>query len=249
VPTLAELREQAGFPRYLPVPEAIIPEMLGAGQLMGPSCLRCGEITQDSVEVITECERAPLKTKEEDGLIAFDVVPIYFGKKTSAGQDLFVPTPLRLCGQCQGRIRGSTGSSLFLVLAALCAIAAVVYWCFAVPPLGVILSACFLAALVALKLLQVGGLYIFPVVPASKLIVLVVPVLLAFYPPWGTFGTAFLVACLSICFCRYLEGERKRNYLKTLMREITPYAQLLEKFPDAHIRLKGRNVKDILGLF
>jgi hypothetical protein len=64
------------------------------------------------------------------------------------------------------------------------------------------------------------------------------PVFLAFYVPSGTLGTGLLALSLLMWLFIYFENKKLQGRLKALMRREAVYAQLLERFPGAYVRLK-----------
>src|SRR5262245_19062087 len=59
VPSLKELRLQAGLPAYNISPELMIEHLLAAGELPGSqACARCGAHTDDLILVLTRCEQS-----------------------------------------------------------------------------------------------------------------------------------------------------------------------------------------------
>ena len=116
VPSLQDMRVQAGLPPYHIPPEVIIPELLSTGELPGTkSCARCTTETLDRVEILTECER--IRTNRTGGFswLTLFFTGIFFriwyftGEASEVqiyGKDKVYLLPLPLCGACQALLRG-----------------------------------------------------------------------------------------------------------------------------------------------
>ena len=58
VPSLSELRKQAGLPAFRANAVLLIEDMKAGGELPLPECLGCGRDTDETVVAIAECEKA-----------------------------------------------------------------------------------------------------------------------------------------------------------------------------------------------
>jgi hypothetical protein len=113
VPTLREMRVQAGLPPYHISPEKVIEYLLLAGQLPGTrSCAQCSAETDNCIQVGVECER---KWKDERGGFTWSTVlfAMLFGwfvyeRATTReyGDDKIYVVPLPICNGCQPTVRG-----------------------------------------------------------------------------------------------------------------------------------------------
>jgi hypothetical protein len=121
VPSLKELRLQAGLPPYNISPEKMIEHLLLARELPGSrNCARCGVPTENLVQVTTECERT---WKRRTG--GFSWLPLIFSilllpfrdwlwgsveeeDEEECGQDKIYVLPLPVCRLCAPNVRGTT---------------------------------------------------------------------------------------------------------------------------------------------
>jgi hypothetical protein len=109
IPSLAELRRQAGLPAYEVNPADLIEEMLAAGELP-PSrmCVRCGDATPHVLAARAECEKVWVPRSGGwcvAGLIGG--IPFFFGERDDGeprGRNVTVPVPVAMCGGCQRRL-------------------------------------------------------------------------------------------------------------------------------------------------
>jgi hypothetical protein len=129
VPSLDELRKQAGLPPPAPNPVLVIEDMLAHGELpTAPACFHCDCAASDTILVTAECEKA---TGSEPNLILW-VLAWWFlgifavflreGKATELGRNLYLHLPVRLCRPCQRKFtsrRFAFGLGLIAVAAAL----------------------------------------------------------------------------------------------------------------------------------
>src|SRR5262245_57451312 len=113
VPSLRELRRQAGEPEESLPPELVVETLLLAGKLPEEDhCVLCGSPTQGTAFCRTECERAVVKPVRASGESQFHTILIFGllgwlisrfsirGYKES-GKDRIYTLPLRVCGFCQ----------------------------------------------------------------------------------------------------------------------------------------------------
>ncbi len=118
VPTLREMRVQAGLPPFQISPEKVIEHLLLAGQLPGSkSCVQCATQTDNCIQVCVECERA---WKDGQGVSwSTVIVAVLFGwlfaywahahERATAreyGDDKIYVLPLPVCSGCQPTLRG-----------------------------------------------------------------------------------------------------------------------------------------------
>jgi hypothetical protein len=115
VPSLKELRIQAGLPPYELSPELVIEHLLAAGELpFGKTCVQCQQETDEIIQVNTECERAWVHRTGgfSWGTLLFSMfvlpIRIWFWERreeTVYGKDKIYPLPLRVCQACQRTLR------------------------------------------------------------------------------------------------------------------------------------------------
>jgi len=116
VPSLRDLRRQAGLPELLPSPEMAVEALLLAGRLPEENhCVLCGIATVDSVYCHTECERAYTHDGRPPwwvwllaflsfGWIGAAVVASSPRQETEWGKDRIFDLPLRICAACRGQL-------------------------------------------------------------------------------------------------------------------------------------------------
>jgi hypothetical protein len=127
VPSLDELRAQAGLPPTLPSPELAIEYLLAAGLLAGAkSCVCCRADTREMIVVSAECERA--LTNHSGGRVwasffGFWLTAILFPiavwlreqrSEEVHGRDKFYRLPLPVCASCKPNVRGTTALKQYL---------------------------------------------------------------------------------------------------------------------------------------
>jgi hypothetical protein len=117
VPSLSQLRIQAGLPPFDPGPVMLIQHLLSTGQLPGiKTCVACGHETDHVVEVRTECEKS-YRTKSDNRswgmtfLWLFVFWPaIFFTSRRpqiiESGRDTVFSLPLPACEDCRQKLRG-----------------------------------------------------------------------------------------------------------------------------------------------
>jgi hypothetical protein len=116
VPSFKEMRLQAGLPAYNISPEAEIEQMLPAGQLPGSkTCVVCGKETDNSIQVLTECERAWSKHSGGFSWLTLLVTSLWFPVRVwlwegvdeqEYGRDKVYSLPLPVCEPCECAVRG-----------------------------------------------------------------------------------------------------------------------------------------------
>jgi hypothetical protein len=116
VPSLRELRRQAGVPSTAPPPEMVVETLLAAGRLPEEThCILCGTAADGIVFCKAECERA----KIVDGRPSFwqwllsgyllGLFAVLFlqlarqekGQEKEVGKDRIYTLPLRICDRCR----------------------------------------------------------------------------------------------------------------------------------------------------
>jgi hypothetical protein len=125
VPTLAELRRQAGLPAYEASPVMLIEHLLSTGELpiVGP-CARCGHPDSEVLEAVVECERLRVrrwgKGEVDFKASAFTMLlgALVFRRRAeeTTGQDLDVSTPLRVCAPCRKVLCWPSAATGFRIL-------------------------------------------------------------------------------------------------------------------------------------
>jgi hypothetical protein len=122
VPSLAELRRQAGLPTYEVNPADLIEEMLAAGELPHSCmCVRCGDTTAEVLAARAECEKVWVPRSGGwyvGGLVGG--IPFFFGDRDDGepqGRNLTVLVPIALCPDCQQRLVPEYLIPIFRVLA------------------------------------------------------------------------------------------------------------------------------------
>jgi hypothetical protein len=120
VPSLDELRQNAGLPPTKPSPELAIEHLLATGMLPGTNrCAFCGAATEHRIVVVTECERAWTPRSRSSalgsvlGLIVFGWVFLVASllyregrNQEEYGRDKVYRLPLPVCTGCQPAVRG-----------------------------------------------------------------------------------------------------------------------------------------------
>jgi hypothetical protein len=116
VPALKELRLQAGLPPYNISPEAEIEYLLPAGRLPGTkTCVCCGSQTDDSVQILTECEKTWVRGSGGFSWATLLVTWLFFPialfyreprEEREYGRDKIYSLPLPICRECQPTLRG-----------------------------------------------------------------------------------------------------------------------------------------------
>jgi hypothetical protein len=119
VPSLRELRRQAGVENVPPTPEMVVETLIAAGRLPeGDECVECGTATTATLCCVAECERAYLKHSAPPapirGLlgVVIGAIPLVgpiillilegmSGGPREWGKDRIFPLPLRICEGCQ----------------------------------------------------------------------------------------------------------------------------------------------------
>jgi hypothetical protein len=132
VPSLKELRSNAGLAAVPIAPEDQIAGMLADGQLPGDKCLCCGQSTQSFLDYEAHCESQLSRGSDPDGwLFAFlfltRLMPVMqhdANRFEVMGRDTIVPVKLGICESCQSRLplgsgRMLGGVAIMLLIAAL----------------------------------------------------------------------------------------------------------------------------------
>ena len=124
VPPLSQLRQSVGHGAFEAGIIDTIRRLIAEGQLPpGKNCLTSGIFTDDTADVIVHCERIwkrrPRKTTWALALLAIPLLPIWAlwmlwdhyardGENQDAGRDTRICIPLRICGECSGRLSASS---------------------------------------------------------------------------------------------------------------------------------------------
>jgi hypothetical protein len=129
VPSLDDLRQQAGMRAPDPSPVLVIADMLAHGELPTvPTCACCDRSTSDIIIVTAECEKT---VSTEPTLLKWIIAWWFLGvfaillrqrDHPTYGRDLNVHLPVRLCQPCQRRFKSrliGVGLGLIAVLTAL----------------------------------------------------------------------------------------------------------------------------------
>lgn len=118
VPSLSELKRQAGLPAYSPPAVLVIEHMLAEGKLpCTATCAGCDDTTGEVIDAIAECEK--VRTSEpNDDLTFFAIAFVFFGffwtfllsflrrqqDTREFGRTLTLRLPIRLCSNCQRKV-------------------------------------------------------------------------------------------------------------------------------------------------
>jgi hypothetical protein len=126
VPTLAELREQAGLPAHSPTPLLVIEHMLAQSELpTRTTCAQCERLTDGSADATVECEKT---WGGEPGLLSLMFALIFLpflwfaaflstrvGERREYGRNLILHLPVRMCDGCQSHFaRNALANGLHL---------------------------------------------------------------------------------------------------------------------------------------
>jgi hypothetical protein len=115
IPEWTELRIRAGLPPYNISPELLIENMLVKGELpFDDRCIRCEEVTDHIVQVLTACER--VWVKDTGGGTWASIFAMMFlgiwgvliaqrGEGKAYGKDKVYSLPLRICPTCRQTLR------------------------------------------------------------------------------------------------------------------------------------------------
>jgi hypothetical protein len=116
VPSLKEMRLQAGLPAYDISPETIIEHLLPLGQLPGSkACVGCGAETDHSIQVLTECERSWSSHSGGFSWMTLLLSALFFpfrvwlwqeAEEREYGRDKVYSLPLPVCTGCKATLRG-----------------------------------------------------------------------------------------------------------------------------------------------
>jgi hypothetical protein len=111
IPSLDELRKQAGVPAPDPNPVWVIEDMLAHGELPTAStCVYCDSVTSDTMIVTAECEKTvstgPTLIMWLFALWVLGIFAILLRQRDEAayGRNLSLHLPVRLCRPCQRKI-------------------------------------------------------------------------------------------------------------------------------------------------
>src|SRR5262245_9265289 len=137
VPSLADLRKQAGLPTPRASAALVIDNMLARGQLPTVTlCAHCNSPTDETAEVTAECEKV---WTNEPSTIGWMVSYLFLGiwalllqpAAREYGNNLIVHLPVRVCRGCQRRFVGNPaarGLGLLAVLLAAAGILVMILW-------------------------------------------------------------------------------------------------------------------------
>jgi hypothetical protein len=124
VPSLKEMRLQAGLPAYNISPEAVIEHLLPIGRLPGSKiCVVCGTETDHSIQILTECERSWTERSGGFSWITLIFTTIFFPVRVwlwesvdeqEYGRDKVYSLPLPVCKECESAVRGRKAIKKFL---------------------------------------------------------------------------------------------------------------------------------------
>jgi hypothetical protein len=138
VPSLKELRSNAGLAAVPITPEDQIAGMLADGQLPGDKCLCCGQLTQRFLEFEAHCESHHRRGMDPDGwLFAFlhgTRFVLMFAARNEAsrfevmGRETVIPVALAMCESCQSRLPLQNGRMPRAVAAVLLLAAVAAFW-------------------------------------------------------------------------------------------------------------------------
>jgi hypothetical protein len=118
VPSLHELRRQAGLPEPRLSPEKVVEVLLLARKLPEERhCLLCGDATDASISCRTECARAYVRSGQPPwwvyllGFLTFGWLGVLVASASAKedrewGEDRIFSLPLRVCTTCQPRLTG-----------------------------------------------------------------------------------------------------------------------------------------------
>jgi hypothetical protein len=112
VPSLHELRTQAGLTPYDLSPELVIENLLAAGKLPPTkTCVCCSKETDEILRVVTECERSWVRWTGGvtwAHLLAMILLPIWLWERTERhefGKDKIYSLPIPICLGCRPILR------------------------------------------------------------------------------------------------------------------------------------------------
>jgi hypothetical protein len=146
IPSLSELRRQAGEPAYSVKARWILGDMLVKKQLpIRTRCAHCERETDQSIRVAVECERVWQKKSYDSPtnvaiVLIFGVWGWLFLRRRDErelGDDVMLVLPIRLCEVCRrdmGSVRSSPYLNVFavgLIVAGIVSAIAVSIWCLA----------------------------------------------------------------------------------------------------------------------
>jgi hypothetical protein len=109
VPSLADLRRQAGLAAYRPKSNLVIENMLALGELpTRKTCVGCTDATHETLDVTAECEKA---WNNEPGILTWIITFLFLGwlgalvlskrEGREHGANLILHLPVRMCRSCQ----------------------------------------------------------------------------------------------------------------------------------------------------
>jgi len=118
VPSLTELRRQAGISPYKVNPAQVIEQMLKEGELPPVQpCARCGNPTDEVLDAVAECESSwaggqSVRPDVVDPEVALGIAVgfveveelVEVEEDEAKGGNLIVPVPIRMCRGCQRRL-------------------------------------------------------------------------------------------------------------------------------------------------
>jgi Domain of unknown function (DUF1922) len=115
VPSLHELRRQAGLAPYEVSPELVIEHMQASGELpTGRACVECGIETDEVLLVRAECERQQVRSSHDHSSVLFALLLLLGGwrfllwqrrEERAYGKDKIYTLPLAVCRECRVNLR------------------------------------------------------------------------------------------------------------------------------------------------
>jgi hypothetical protein len=115
VPSLHELRRQAGLAPYEVSPELVIEHRLASGELPAErTCVRCGAETDEVLLVRAECERLQVRTSGDPSGVLMTLALLLTGwliilprrrQQSEYGKDKIYTLPLVVCPECRASLR------------------------------------------------------------------------------------------------------------------------------------------------
>ncbi len=138
VPSLADLRKQAGLAAYKPKANLVIENMLAHGELpTRRTCVGCTAATDETLDVTAECEKA---WKNEPGILTWILTFLFLGwlgalvlsqvEGKEHGANLILHLPVRICHSCQRHLLRNPLGLILDLSAIVLAVAAVLIMVF-----------------------------------------------------------------------------------------------------------------------
>lgn len=141
VPSLSELREQAGLAANQPSAKLVIESMLAGGELpTATTCAHCDRDANETVYLTAECEKAfgsePDRTAAILAILIFGLwgwlVYLFRTREaTEFGDNVILHLPVRLCPDCRRSLLGGSNTGGFGLIAALlgaCGVVTMIVW-------------------------------------------------------------------------------------------------------------------------